>query len=232
MLSRYFGILLMITIIVSCHSAPLTTGYVLEGEDPIHKPIPGAFVFDTWHKIYGGIGHGGGSVCVHVESSVTDELGRYQIPRWRGKSTSVMVYKPGYELSLMYKKGQVIYDKKLGTYIASLIDKPGEKFEFTDYQQAADFAGLNNRYLRPTILNSEERLNYLLRPVLSSSLCGAKDGSDKNLIPMLKALYAEAQSLAQTVEGRKKAEYILYHIENLELGTDVAEKRRQERLVK
>jgi hypothetical protein len=71
-------------------------------EEGTNSPIPGAIVVVRWQHHQG---HSG-TVCYHVESAVTDETGRFHIPRWSDPSdhrtltnpqTSPVAYKSGFE---------------------------------------------------------------------------------------------------------------------------------------
>ncbi len=167
-------------------SAEPLEGHVLE--EGTHKPIPEAIVIARWDKTYSSLVDTT-TVCVHVESATTDEQGRYQLPRWRGKTPNhIDTYKTGYERS-------------------------NEYFRTKAYLQ-------HNDILKLFTGTGEERLAYLSRMAVS---CSDKKEIEINLLPLYKALYEEARSLAVTKkEDRLKVLYRLRDVERLELGSDKA----------
>ncbi len=82
-------------------------------------------------------------------------------------------------------------------------------------------------YVRP--FSDGRRFKYLER-VFGSTGCGAKDGSDENSIPFVKALYDEARNVAETTEEKRLLEFFLYGLEKLEFGFETAQKRHLERV--
>lgn len=74
------------------------------------KPIPDAFVVARWFVESGGLGHGGGAICFHVEVMKTDAQGSYRFPISNIRSDYadvskpdifVVAYKPGYRWALL-----------------------------------------------------------------------------------------------------------------------------------
>jgi hypothetical protein len=86
---------------------PVASGKAVDGqvlEASTGKPLSGAIVVATWSGIVGSLAHSQG-VCFHVESTTTDEQGRYHIPAWEKRSrfarakhkvVTVIAFKPGY----------------------------------------------------------------------------------------------------------------------------------------
>jgi hypothetical protein len=72
----------------------------------------------------------------------------------------------------------------------------------------------------------EQRLQYLLKV---TPACGTQDESRENLLPMLRAAYEEAKSIASTNEDMRTLESILYNLEIIELGYKVAQSRHLNR---
>ena len=73
--------------------------------------------------------------------------------------------------------------------------------------------------LKPSSTSPGARLEYLSRMAVS---CSHVRDIEINLLPLYKALYREAQSIATTREQKLKALYRLRDVERLELGTDKA----------
>ena len=139
------------------------------------------------------------TVCIHVASTTTDADGRYLIPVWNKKHGFGNASDQRVYITT-YKAGY----RRVGTYI-------------------------NNpelEALTPDTRPPEQRLQYLLR---ASPGCNPKDGSEKSRIPLLRAVYEEAKSLATTKEDEKVLDFILYDLEIIELGFEEAEKRHLKR---
>lgn len=167
-----------------------TAGQVLE--EGTEKPIPNAIVVVRWAGSLPAFTEAR-AVCVHVETTTTDQEGRYRTPAWHAPSTvgpapivqthvgpSAYAYKPGYEY----------------------VDTRGETV-----------------YLKPFAGTREARLRYLSRAAISRNY---KGDIDMAFLPLYKALYAEARKLAVTKDDRLKALYRLRDVERLELGADKA----------
>lgn len=183
---------LLFPLVACAFSGNAIEGHVLEAGTK--KPLPGAIVIARWEKTYVSIGHSS-SACVHVESAVTDEQGRFRLPTWRGKTPHDLdTHKPGYERS----------PERDGT------------------------AGEYDVVLQPFTGTKEERLKYLQR-VNSATGCGSAGESKKNLLPLAKALYEEALGLAKTEDEKKIVNNLLFSLEIIELGYEVAERRDIER---
>ena len=83
-----------------------------------------------------------------------------------------------------------------------------------------------DQYLRRDERGVKERLEYLDHTAV---FCPDADESMQKLLPLYKAMYAEANSLAKTSEERIEALYHLKRIEILEVGSDEAWRRFRER---
>lgn len=155
-------------------SGPAVEGQVLEAGS--NTPIPGAIVVVLWRGSVSALVDSQ-SVCVHVDSAVTDEDGRYRFPAWR-KSSEVgpaalvsaltpfaEAHKPGYE--------QAGYGKDLAVY------------------------------LRRSVHGRAERFNYLWS-VIRSSGCHNAGLSRRNLYPLYQAVYEEGKPLAMTDEQKRR----------------------------
>lgn len=77
----------------------------------------------------------------------------------------------------------------------------------------------NTVYLRPFSGTREERFEYLSRIAES---CSHRQQIEINLLPLYKALYEEARTLAITRDEKLKALYRLRDVERIELGSDQA----------
>lgn len=180
-------------------------GEAIEGtvfEEGTNKPIAGAIVIVRWAGVIPTLGHAS-SACVHVESATTDAAGRYRTPAWRAPSTV------GPAPLVQMNIGPGAYAHKPGY---AYVDTQGETV-----------------YLKPFAGGRGERLEYLLR-VSRTTGCHAAGVSEKNLLPLRKALYEEARQIAQTREEKKILEDLLYSMEVAELGYETAQKRHLERL--
>lgn len=139
------------------------------------------------------------TVCMHVESATTDDQGRYHIASWRKSAEPVGV-------------------RNLEPIVTA--HKAG-------YEWSSVFSE-NVQYLKPRTGSVDVRLIYLLR-VSSATRCGEAKASEKNLLPLKKALYQEASAIASTPEDKEKAETLLFGLESLEFGSVEALNRTIER---
>lgn len=201
-LDRILFILPLVVSLSACgFSGGPIDGVVLE--EGTNKPIPGAVVVARWTgNNWSGLVHSQ-TTCYHVETSVSDERGRFHIKYWSDRQREksffvnerevlVSAYRPGYGL-------------------------PARPSQNVGEVLLAPFSG-----------GREERFRYLIRTYGSG--CGASDGSDKNSVPLLKAQYEEAQGIAQTPEEKRKLEFLLYGLETTEIGFEEAQKRHLERV--
>jgi hypothetical protein len=171
---------------------PTASGGPLSGrviEDGSGQPIAGAIVLARWE---GYVSHG--TVCFHVESTITDAEGRYHIPAWKKKH--------------MWgdTDDQRVYVRP---------HKAGYRWTNTHIKNELRSLALDNR-------TREQRLEYLR--TLSPG-CGSRDESEKNQLPLLRAVYEEAESIAVTKEDMRTLNGILFELESIELGGKVAQER-------
>lgn len=203
-----FTMLLILNMLTACAVPKVWTpqkGQVVDWNTK--EPIAEAIVVASWKGDFLAVVHSI-ETCYHVESTITDESGYFKIPMYMdgpkiliGKFVSFWAFKPGYKTSTYKREG------KSGLYFRDDLKR-------------------NIYYLEKDHRPVKERLEYLSS---ISSGCGAEDGSEKNLLVYLRALYEEAKSIAVTKEDKKKTEYILYKLEKIELGYDEAQKRHLER---
>jgi len=103
---RYlFPSVLWMTVVLMLYGCASLSAEPLEGqvlEEGTSKPIANAIVIVRWDKTYSSFVDTT-TVCVHVESALTDAQGRYRLPRWRGKTPDhINTFKTGYERSQEY----------------------------------------------------------------------------------------------------------------------------------
>ena len=203
-LNLAIGFLVMLPLSACGASGGPVAGQILEAGTK--KPIPEAIVIVRWQGTYSQIVDSQ-DVCYHVESATTDAEGRYQIPAWKEKSKGLM-FSAGPWLIDAYKTGYETY-------------WPAAYSATEDYKR-------NIRYLKPFTGTKAERLKYLER-LNWVTRCGAAEESEKNLLPLRKALYREARGIAASEEDERIVRGLLSDLEILELGYEEALKRALER---
>lgn len=82
--------------------------------------------------------------------------------------------------------------------------------------------------LKPSHSSPGERLDYLVR-LSGATRCGEAGKSEQRLLPLKRALYAEASAIGTTAEDAAKVETLLFGLESLELGSMEALNRMTER---
>jgi len=180
------------------------SGQVLE--EDTNKPVPGAIVVVRWRGDLPGFADSR-TVCYHVASAITDEAGRYRIPAWSKEAEK------DWQKRIINKEFTVVaYKSGYG-----FPKQPSQKQQIV---LMAPFKG-----------TAGERLDFLVR-IFGAAGCGSQGESDKNGIPFMKAVYAEALNLGQTKDKKRMLESFLYSIEKLELGFEQAAKRHLERVGK
>lgn len=208
-MNTFFNIFRQMVLIMLCAisvSACAYSGDPAEGtilEEGTNKPISGVNVVVRWEGTALSFAHSQ-SVCIHVESTITDERGHYYIPAWTASAQPMGV-------------------RDLRPIVTA------HKIGYQRSEVVADKSGV--RFLKRFVGESGERLAYLMR-VLGNSGCGGENESSKNSLPLLKALRDEAISLAKTDDEKSKVETINYSIETLELGFREAERRHLNRIKK
>ncbi len=207
----------LLSLVMLSGLSPLTacalSGSAIEGkvlEEGTNKPIPDAIVIARWNGTAFSFVESP-TVCVHVLTTTTDAEGKYRIPAWRKDSpikgvrdvhSIVTAHKPGYETH----------------------SPPG-------YARSEEFRK-NIRNLKPFTGRREERLKYLQSVEGNVRLCRSPEAGEKNLLPLYRALYEEAKSLAKTREDQKIADGFLAGIEIIELGYKEGMRRALERAEK
>jgi hypothetical protein len=186
------------------------TGQVLDADT--REPIPDAHVVITWR---------GGefavvetkTLCIRADATLTDADGNFRFlpwAQWDGilpksdEGSFIFVYKPGYFDTYYYHAlvrmiGKTVTEGDARLHLLKRFESGG--------------------------LSRKEYMDYLLQ-VSSWANCG----TDKaNLVPISRAVYAEAERLAQTNDEKEKAGTIYFGLEVNEFGYGEATKRQRER---
>lgn len=165
------------------------------------KPIADAIVVAQWTGYVSVWFVDSQSTCFHVLSTKTNKQGRYYFPDWRKSHWGSKIRNQGVSISA---------------------HKAGYRW--------ADKQGDTVRYLHPFKGNRQERLEYLKRVEEGIRCFGRSAGeTSKNLIPLCRSLYQEAQRIAVTAEDRAIVNSLRYSLEKLELGWEMARARLKER---
>ena len=174
-------------------------GQVLEAGT--NKPIAGAIVIMRWEGTYDQIVESK-TACYHVETATTDAQGRYTIPAWHEmtKGPFFNASPEGFREDA-YKPGYVRSDAY---------------FKKQTYRQNIDL-------LEPFKGARGRRLEYLQS--LSGKECGSRDAYAGKLMPLYRALYEEARSIAVTPEEKHLAGGLHYSLDSLELGEEESLRR-------
>ncbi|MEX2164324.1 MAG: hypothetical protein WD823_08790 [Sulfuricaulis sp.] len=191
----FFRFIAAVTFVLPLSACATLYGAATEGqvlEEGTNKPIPEAIVIVRWGGVIPTIGHAS-SVCVHVENATTNKDGHYRTKAWTAPSTV------GPAPLIQMNIGP-------GAYAC----KPG--YEYIDTQG-------QTVYLKPFTGSRGERLEYLSRAAVS---CSHIKEIEIKLLPLYKALYEEASSIAVTKEEKLKALHHLKDIEKLEIGSTQA----------
>lgn len=174
-------------------------GQVLEAGT--NRPIPGAIVIVRWKGTYSIPFADTRSSCYHVESATSDAQGRFKTSVWTAESKGPLFSEDYWEIDA-YKAGYESW-------------RPANFHKTEEYKR-------NVRYLSAFKGTSGERLRALWS---LEAQCGSAGVSEKNLIPLRRALYEEAKGLVQSPEDAKIAKSMLYQLEILELGYEAATKK-------
>ena len=174
-------------------------GQVLE--ERTGQPIPDAIVVVTWKGDWWAVVESS-TVCYHVETARTDAQGKYHIPAWSSpwKVENLIVFNREVYADA-YKPGY--------TWPINLGNTPKNIF-------LARFKG-----------TPAHRLESFARD--GGYGCGFTDGSAKNMAIFFRARYEEAKNLAVTKEELDLVDGLLTGAESLELGSQVADQRREQR---
>jgi len=178
-------------------SGGVVKGRVLDYQT--NKPIPGAIVFAYWEGHMWAVVESQ-TVCIHLDTTVSDDQGRYHFGAWRKPATInfvtrihpyVLAYKPG------YGDPQGIYRQPEGI-----------------------------TYLAPFTGTREARLKYLSIWGSRTGWCERKGEDYANkLIPLYRALYSEGKSIAVTKDEKRRVSHLHYWLDSLELGDAEADKK-------
>ena len=164
-------------------------GYVLDYDSG--SPVAGAFVAAMWK---GGL-LSGQSICVHVETALSDERGRYHVGSWRQQppalvfSTALIldVYKAGYEStsSPFYYVG---YEGK--TWMVFHRDRPYVALQtFRDEEGARQATHPTNVYTKQFVGTQDERIHYIRDAAFAGIGCNDAGASRRNLNPLRRAAF-------------------------------------------
>lgn len=208
-------------------SACALSGEAIEGnilEEGTNKPLANVIVVALWSGDLWAIVESQ-TVCVHVESAVTDAQGSFRLPAWRKDSKIGWVRNLEPTLSAHYPGYNPLRITPLPT---------SERLvRYGQFPLEHGLFGIKptTLYMAPFTGTRGERLEYLSR-VSGSTGCGTQDESQKNLIPLRMALYEEAKNIAATKGEKQIVNNLLQSVEWLELGSDKSwenwEKRKRE----
>jgi len=170
-------------------------GQVVDAETG--RPIEGAFVLALWK---GEVGlFDAQSICYHVETTVSDEDGRFRIPGWIGAG----------------------HFGVMNSYVSTAVYKQ-------DYEDVFARKSSNRLVLRRFKGTSEKRFGQLVKLVGPICDSKGKTSVEK-LLPLSKLIYKEAKDIAYTNTDTKTLEWMQYQLEILKLGHDKAEANRTSR---
>lgn len=202
-LAKRSGLLGLCTVaLLASLTACTLTGRAIDGqvlEEGTNKPIPGAIVVVTWAGDLVAFAESQ-HVCVHVESAATDSTGHFHTKAWHTPSRIGWVRDLTPEV-IAYKPGYA--------------------------QSPTSSDNLSQQWLTPFRGTRGERLEYLSSGWVGG--CGEQDGSAKNLIPLFKAQYEEAQHIAISNKDRELVDGLLTGVETLEYGSNIADQHREQR---
>ncbi|BCO30422.1 hypothetical protein TspCOW1_05250 [Thiohalobacter sp. COW1] len=169
------------------------------------KPIVDALVVARWKGVSGYTN----TVCYHVESTMTDKQGRYEVPAWRNDTRFQNLQKEHVEIT-PFKAG---YEESDRTY------------KEHSYKQGI-------YYLMNFEGTKAERLDYLLRIPVACSSAGY---SERNMFDFYLARYKEARNIAVTdkekeivTRFKESAASSAISTDDLNLSAREEEKRIQE----
>ena len=151
-------------------------------------PLAGVHVAYLWESPIipkGFTGHNSRDVCYHAAAAMTDASGRFEVEPWREWSTYRVVN--GSPSALVYVRAyqplQITVKEDAGSPTAH----PHQRYS-----------------LKPFAGTVDDRLHQLFWNLANRS-CHYGKQSQKSLYPMLKAIYAEAASIARTEDHRSTA---------------------------
>lgn len=168
-------------------------------EDGADRPAAGALVTIRWMTRVSSLVDSQ-SVCVHSDTAATDAQGRYRFENWFKRSKVGPVF------------SAVPY---VEAYKAGYVSVP---LEARDGLRLSRFTG-----------SAQERLAYLQHAEFRARACAEPAVSGRNLLPLYRALHAEAQALASTPADRRTVEGLLMGLEDIEFGYEESVRRAGER---
>lgn len=168
---------------LSAVSGGFREGKVLE--DGTDRAIPGAIVVVHWRNHTVARGTAG---CVHVESAITDEQGRYRLTGPQPPSAI-----PSEDL------------------------EPIVTVYMSGYQQNRRRGRSVTQYLKPSVVEPKTRLDQLWHVNRMTECLAAGDGR-KNLLPLKRAIYKEALDIAETDEEKQAVNQLKLVVDAIEKG--------------
>lgn len=183
---------------------PKQKGQVLD--ETTNKPIADAIVVARWK----GTGGYSKTVCFHVESTIADKDGKFTIPAWKN-DTKWKQTENQHKTLTVYKAG---YQESRKTY-KERTDKKGKYYQLP-------FEGSNYEWLE------------YLKKISGGAGCGSAGDSEKNLILLKEAITNDATKIASKKEDRNIVNILLYGLESLRFGNDIADQNyaRRSRAIK
>jgi hypothetical protein len=177
--------------------------FTTEGEvvDDKGKPIKGAVVLATWNGVISNPVQAN-TQCYHVESTTTDENGRFRMPIfsrslnpfYTDRIRGIDVFVPGYYLTPSPNRDD---DHKYRFAPIELVGTKSEQFEI-----------VNRR-----------------------NMGGGCKGNQNARLLLMKAVHTELSRLATTNQDKERCEAVLYDIEDVEFGSEIADERRIKRRI-
>jgi len=168
------------------------------------QPIPGVHVAYVWESTVlprGFTGHNSQTICYHAAADITDATGHFQIEPWREWSTyGVEVADPN---ALVYARG---YQPRQISLHEGPIEPPRERLN--EHYELKRFAG-----------TVDERLDAMWGGIANRGCTYGKE-SQRSLFPMLKTMYEEARSLANSEENKRRVYFFGVMAADAALATD------------
>lgn len=208
-MSRFIRLLLVSILFVPLSACGLSSGPI-EGrvlDLDTKQPVAGAIVVVRWEGTHLIPFADTQSSCYHAESAVTDDEGRYRIARWSAPSKGPL-FTEDYKSFTVYKVGY-------------------SHFMESRYGESED-TKKNIYFLKAFKGSREERLKYLNR-VSNATECASAGDSYASLLPLRRAVFEEAQPLAQTQAEKELVDAFLFNLEDMLYGGTEALKRLEQR---
>jgi hypothetical protein len=178
----------LIVLVVFLLSGCASTGGYIKGQVLVaetREPLPEVYVAIIWSGDQPLLPADFRTICMHADSTQTNTDGKFSFMPWAKWDGIVPVSDINYHI-VVYKPGyqEILYEQ--GFWIAGKTGAPCllKRFE----------------------ASKEEQLNYL-RLIPRRLSCIARDGSKKNLYPLLEAVYFEAKALSTSTEDKKQLQW-------------------------